>query len=333
MSNVFHNGKEYKAVSRKAVVGDLVQITGDSFTHDPHGLAAGTIDKVIKMQNRVDHEEDFVLLMAEASWGEQIPDRVRLEENMTNAPHEDYVVLEEVGSVDTDEFNPTDKEPKSNNIPKELIGRKVRVLEDNPHLSTLKKGEVVTVSEPDSFAQSLGIETIVKRASGQTFAVGMDDVELVEEDPAEISEGTVGEVSSDDSKDVIGNNEIPVEWIGRKARVTEDNPSESPLKKGDIVTVIKAEGIFTLFGLETMVQRHGDERPYTVYVGAVELLDENGNVQLKAGDMVRLLQDDTDWRSFQAGDEVELFEYDGHIVFEDGDGDTRLLEAFKYERI
>jgi hypothetical protein len=240
MANVFHNGKEYKAVSRKAVVGDLIQITGDTFSHDPHGLEPGTIDTVSSLKKRSEMDGDFVVLMAEASWGEILPDRVRLEDTMTNATHDDYVVLEE---VDSD-----------------------------------------------------------------------DDIKV-------------------DRRNTVGVDEIPVEWIGRKALVLKDNPSSSPLKKGDIVDIIPAPGFFAFLGLETMVQLEGDERPYTVFAGAIELLDESGTVELKAGDMVRLLQDDTDWRSFQAGDEVELFEQDGHIVFEDADGDTRLLEAFKYERI
>ncbi|MED4841541.1 hypothetical protein P9695_14810 [Weizmannia sp. CD-2023] len=90
----------------------------------------------------------------------------------------------------------------------------------------------------------------------------------------------------------LPNNDIPTDWIGKKARVLYDKPFYTPYKKGDIVKIVPADNsLAIMFGKQTMVQREG-ERTYSLPKYAVELVEDDVEVtsaeELRVGDKVRL---------------------------------------------
>lgn len=71
------------------------------------------------------------------------------------------------------------------------------------------------------------------------------------------------------------NERIPKSWIGKKVEILVDYPHEAPYQKGDIVEVISSEvhPLAVLMGVETLLMKEGDSRPYSTSKDNVRLIE------------------------------------------------------------
>ena len=111
------------------------------------------------------------------------------------------------------------------------------------------------------------------------------------------------------------NRDIPVEWIGKKARVLYDKPLATPYSKGDIVKIVPADNdVALIFGKQAMLQREG-ERTYSLPKYMIELIEDD-NIQLTPGKKSK-------GKKFKIGDKVRIT--DGGFALGCKIGDTGVL--------
>lgn len=100
-------------------------------------------------------------------------------------------------------------------------------------------------------------------------------------------------------EDEIQNRNIPVEWIGKKARVLYDKPLATPYNKGDIVKIVPADSDLALIlGKQALLQREG-ERAYSLPKFMIELIEDDDNVEITPGKK-------PDDKKFKIGDKVRI---------------------------
>lgn len=68
---------------------------------------------------------------------------------------------------------------------------------------------------------------------------------------------------------------IPASWIGKQVEILVDFPHEAPYNKGDIVTVVKPDlhPLAVLMGVEALLMKDGDSRPYSTSKDNVRLIE------------------------------------------------------------